>query len=258
MTPVQEIIQQYYAGTLPPVTPPPFTEAANIEPANRVVLSDLDTNWHPLVAQAVSMAKNWGRRKLACNQDAKAKRMPRFRSPSLVLVASQSYLPDGKKDMSRTGFGCGKTHIAKAVLWSSYSHIDGIPLAPAGKFFTANELVLSLGTTKYQDGYHLIGSCANFVKKGDVLVIDDVGTEETIPFVSERRQDYERHARYFNALNYCYDNGVSVVITANMGLNELESHIGGRAWSRLLEMAPKGFMLDMTGVPDYRRMKGGR
>ena len=94
------------------------------------------------------------------------------------------------------------------------------------------------------------------------MLIDDVGTEGALEFVAERRQEAEMHARYFKAIDYCYQQGIGVLMTSNLPLTGngkvLADHIGGRAWSRLLEMAPAGLMVDMSGVPDYRRKAGGR
>lgn len=261
MIPVKELLKQWEKGTLVATAPP---QEDVIPQSKRIVLSDLDTGWHPLVAQAVATARNWAREKR--NWLDRNKNKPRDYdyheagdpAPGLVMVATQCYLGNGKRDVERTGYGCGKTHIAEAVLWSSYHHVDGKPVAPTGKFFMADDLIKTLGRKDYADGSTHSSSCHRLVRTGEVLIIDDVGTEEEIAWVNSAKQEKELHARYFKMINYCCKRGVSVIITGNLSLSDLEQRLGGRAWSRLLEMAPKGFMLDMTGVPDYRRMKGGR
>lgn len=213
-------------------TPPAVT-------AERVTLAQLDPKHHPMVEKAIKAAREWAKRKMAGEGNA-----------SLVLVASQVNKPDGTPDINRTGYGCGKTHIAKAILWSIAYTVDDSPIAPAGKFFEANRLIQALDAeTTARDELH----------GAPIVVIDDVGTEQQIPYIgNDQRQVVERQARYFKVIDYAYKNGVSLVLTGNMTIDELAAHVGGRAWSRLLQMAPKGFMLDLTGVPDYRRKASGR
>lgn len=213
--------------------------------AERVTLDTLDPSHHPAVKKAIDAARAWSSRKISGVENA-----------SLVLVAGPV-----KGDPTRTGYGCGKTHIARAIQWSSYAMLeDGTPVAPAGKFFTAADLLelLGSGNTIRELVPPAVDTIHGRVGGTPVLVIDDVGTEGVLPFVAKEAQGYERQTRYFRVINYCYEHKISVVITGNMRLSELQEHIGGRAWSRLLEMAPAGFMIDLTGVPDYRRKTGGR
>lgn len=210
------------------------TGAAN---RTRPTISELVVT-HPRVQVAIDAARAWQRRRREQTDAGLPARS------SLVLVAAA-----GNDPLRQTGYGCGKTHIARACLWSIAHLIDGEPVAPVGRFFTADQLIqrLDAGTPASAE-----------IGRAPIIVIDDVGTEQQIPYVPAARQDDERQARYFKAVDYCYTEGVSVIITGNMRLNELQVHMGGRAWSRLLEMAPTGQMVDMTGVPDYRRHEGGR
>lgn len=234
-----------------------------------VSIKDLDTGWHPKVGEAVQAAYEWVERKRV------------HPNASLVLVASQQYKPDPDDnsknprmipDENATGYGVGKTHIAESILWASSTRVVegdrvGDVVSHTGKFFKAKDLIGRLGKEQPRDlvrmpaevypGSELYGTHA--------LVIDDVGTEGVIEYVSAVSQEKERQSRYFQIIDYCYGgfisgrrNGISVIITANLTLDNLAAHIGGRAWSRLLEMAPSGFMVDLTGVPDYRRNLGGR
>ena len=91
-----------------------------------------------------------------------------------------------------------------------------------------------------------------------MVVIDDVGSEQNIEYVGAVNQAREVEHRFFKVVNYCYQRQVSLIITTNLTLEKLAEHVGKRAWSRLQEMAPAGFMIDLAGVPDYRRQKGGR
>lgn len=209
----------------------------------RRVLGDLDTSWHPRVAEAVSMARKWQARRRRQSETQQVSPWQKVNA-SMVLLATKV---DG--DSSRTGYGCGKTHVALAALWSICYMLDNEPIAPAGRFFVAADLITNLD-----------GDTPIRAEIGDspIVVIDDVGAEGQIKYIGAGQQEGERHSRYFRLINHCYENNVSMIITANLTADGLAQHIGGRAWSRLLEMAPTGFMLDMTGVPDYRRRTGGR
>lgn len=233
---------QPLAAILPQATqaPPETDEFAPERTVPMARLDELDTNWHPLVGTAVSAARAWQqhRRQQAANGEPP--------NASLILVATA--VPG---DIQRTGYGCGKTHVARACLWSIAYMVDGHPLAPAGKFFLAESLINRL------DGEVPIQAILN---DAPIVVVDDVGAEGVIPFVKQddKSQTEERQARYFKLVDHCLNRGVSLILTGNLSIHDLARHVGGRAWSRLLQMAPAGSMVDMTGVPDYRRQVGGR
>ncbi len=234
------------------ITPaPPAEKEPDIIQGQPVTLATLDLTWHPKVQTAVNAAREW--QKLRRWQVAENKRQRDAGEAITVRPnASLVLLATAKDPVNCTGYGCGKTHIAKAALWSDALWLDEQPLAPTGNFYEAARLLANL------DGDTLPGSEIT----GPILVIDDVGTEGTIQYVAKEAQQHERHARYFKAINYAYEHGngqgTSVIITANLTTDQLAAHIGGRAWSRLLEMAPSGLIVDLTGVPDYRRKQGGR
>lgn len=225
--------------------PAPAVKKRSYEIPDRCFLSDLDTSHHPMLAVAVQKAKEW--------QIRRAEQAERGdpTNASLVLVASQSTLPDGRPDPARPGTGCGKTHIAKSILWSICHLLQdtGEVVGYLGQFYEAGRLIEELDTE---------GDVANALRGRPILVIDDIGTEGNIEFIAATRQASERQARYYRVINYCYEYGVSVIITSNLTFPELAEHLGKRVMSRLQEMAPTGFMLDLTGVPDYRRRVSGR
>lgn len=246
--------QELVAAVPEPATTPKIPQPATLD--------ELDAGWHPRVGEAIKAAREWARHKQAGQ-----------RNVSMVLVASQMTdqqiakvtrhtaghdCPTCRKlRLECTGYGCGKTHIARAILWSSRLVCDGVPVAPVNQFMVADDLVTTLAReVSMGDIMRAVG--ARIDDHRPVLVIDDVGSEKQIPFVSAGAQDVQRHAIYFKAINYCYTNGCSVVLTANLTIEELKAHIGGRAWSRLLQMAPAGLIVDLTGVPDYRRKESGR
>lgn len=221
-----------------------------VEHPKRVTLDQLDENHHPMLKRAIAAARRWASLKIGGMANV-----------SLVLVAGPLHDKNGAPDLARTGYGCGKTHIARAIQWASYQRLDdGTPVAPAGRFYTAQHLMELLS-----DGNHMadlapagVDTVHGRVGGTPVLVIDDVGAEGVIRYVAKELQDYQKTSRYFQIINYCYERRISLVITANLRIGALAEHIGGRAWSRLLEMAPPGLIVDMTGVPDYRIKKGGR
>lgn len=203
-------------------------------PPERATLHQLDTTVHPMIAVAVQAARKWQERR---REVANA---------SLVLVAAAV-----EGDINRTGYGCGKTHIARSILWSICLWDGDVPVAPVGKFHTAADL-LELTS---EGGEHEI---AALLGTAPILVIDDVGSEGELAFISASRQVQEKQARYFRVVDYCNRKGIAVIVTSNLSFPALSAHMGGRCWSRLMEMAPTGYMLDLTGVPDYRRKTSGR
>lgn len=209
----------------------PATEQQKGRVVQRASLKDLDKR-HPLVLAAVEMAYRWADRKRNGHDDA-----------SMVLCGP---------------YGTGKTHIARSVLWSMCYTVDDTPVAPTGKFYEASDLMLKLSPTKTEWGGSEVPRPGDFIGNIPILVIDDVGSEQALPFVARDDQLAEMQARYFRVIDYCYQWKISLVITSNLSIPQLETHVGGRSWDRLSEMAPKGFMVDLTGVPSWRQKESGR
>jgi DNA replication protein DnaC len=217
----------------------------------RVSLDDLDLS-NPLVANAVQTARKWAKRKMDGYEDA-----------SLILSGP---------------YGTGKTHIAKAILWSIRYEVPNqpnAPTAPAGLFFMANDLLTKLapvdsnwGTApakvKRVLGWHDLPDDPMMpTYNPPLIVIDDVGGEMSLSFIKADKQMAEIQARYFRVINFCYEYQISVIITTNLSIEGLSEsqfarHIGGAAFDRLIEMAPSGFMVGMAGVPSWRQKAGGR
>lgn len=227
------------------------SHVARLIQAGPVRLDSLDTT-HPQVKQAVKMARLWAQRKRDAHTDA-----------SLILC--------GKN-------GAGKTHIAQAIWWSMTDTVVDVPEAPGeygqplpgyaarptGRFYLSNDLLGTMGQSRDPEtGLTLPTRAASVIGYPPLIVIDDIGLEQSIPFVKHEQQEEERHARMFKIINHCVGH-ISVIVTSNKTWPELSEYIGKRAASRLLQMAPvmagtnDSFIVDMFGVPDYRRRQGGR
>lgn len=209
----------------------PATVRRTIE---RATLDQLEIT-HPNLERAIHRAKAWSLRKAAGQQDA-----------SLVLSGNP---------------GTGKTHIAWAILWSiCYQLDDGRPVAPVGRFWLADDLIQAIEPPRQVGEDVTPGARLGLLisSNAPLVVVDDVGTESTLPYVKGEHQAHEVRQRYFRLVNYCYEWGISLIITTNLPLPRLEGVIGGRAWSRLMEMASAGFMVELSGVPDYRKVRSGR
>ena len=205
----------------------------------RMKLDALDVT-NPQVAYAVEQARAWAERKRDGYMDA-------------------SYIVSGP-------YGTGKTHIAKAILWSIVDEVPGQSdsASPAGRFYLANDLLLRMGAIQDKvSGTVSPVRVSSLVGNAPIVVVDDVGGQQIIPFISGPDQIHERHARYFRFIDYCYTDMVSVIITTNLSIDGLQQsdfaqHIGGRAFDRLSEMAPVGFMIGLDGVPSWRQKAVGR
>lgn len=190
---------------------------------------------HPVVKTAIDAARAWAERKREGVSEA-----------SLVLCGP---------------YGTGKTHIARAILWSIRYTADGRDVAPVGRFFTANDLLDKLGSVRdAQTGITSFSRAGEVIGNVPIVVIDDVGSTQQLQYIgaSPDAQEAERHARYFKAIDYCYTYRISVIMTSNLKPADIAQHIGGRSWDRLSEMAPRGFIIDMTGVPSWRQKASGR
>ncbi len=194
-----------------------------------------DKNERALLAAVIESAETW--------------KLERLTQPGLSFVLMSRPHDSGG---SRTGYGCGKTTIAKALLYSkvrTYGGYDDIPfgIIPDGVFLDAARAMSLLAET----GRNLSQS---FLAGKQLIVVDDIGREGVLPFVKtdSDTQSAEKQSRYYMLINYAYERDISLVLTANMRVNELKAFLGGASWSRLEEMTTGTYRWDLTGVQDYR------
>ena len=216
-------------------------------------LSDLDTS-HPQVAAAVQAARDWGAEKMLGNEGI-----------SLILSGPN---------------GVGKTHIAQSILWSMRYRPEGLEgiQVPIGRFYLASQLIIGMEPYRGDTGPMMHPDPSYFSGDAPIIVIDDIGGQVSMPYISADRQAEEIHARYFVFVDHCINRVVhqwtgdeisavpfppSLIFTTNLSLSggidsEFARHVGGRVWDRLQEICPIGMMVSMHGVPSYRVKIGGR
>ena len=82
----------------------------------------------------------------------------------------------------------------------------------------------------------------------DLLVVDDVG--------KVRPRDYSfLQGVFFRIIDDRYTSRKPVIVTTNLSLPELETHIGGAASDRLREMCGAKGLIKMTGQSFRRQSK---
>lgn len=170
------------------------------------------------------------------------------------------------------GVGIGKTTIGEYLMTTckevmditdplTTEVLDSIEIMK-GRLLTATRLMslLDPAASDYEGesiGRSPLSSIFNQVR---CIVLDDAGTEE-IPFKKSADIEGVRHSRYREFMDYCYRNGISVIVTSNVKMLEspetaafnpnFVNIFGEAAFDRLRQMAAS-FMLDLTGLPSYR------
>lgn len=139
---------------------------------------------------------------------------------------AQTFCADLKTNPRATGlmmigpYGCGKTHLAAAILHQSAE--DGI----LGMFVVAPDLLAQIRSS-YRTGDGRADDIVDAAKNTPLLVLDDLGAEKASPWVQEQ---------LYMLINHRYEHMLPTVITTNNDGQELEQELGRRTLSRLAEM----------------------
>lgn len=126
--------------------------------------------------------------------------------------------------------GVGKTHLAVAAMSALME--KGAPCM----FSTVPELLEAM-----RDEYRVPGDGGyiDLVKHVDVLLLDDLGTENLTEWAQERM---------FIIINSRYINDLPTIITTNLQPYDLQFKVGGRIFSRIMGMTAQ---IEVRGE-DYR------
>lgn len=178
--------------------------------------------------------------------------------------------------------GTGKTTIASALLWAGGAIVppkitesakswdtfeedewDYEKAIPKARYYKANDLINRYLDTNDQDGnYRGQPQLGRLLKDAPFVIVDDIGTERIIAFVSKERQRDEIASRYYTLIDHCYVQSKGLVLTTNLPVtnllnNPLQQLLGDRNWDRLLEMCKNGFIISLDSVPSKRVELGG-
>jgi hypothetical protein len=183
--------------------------------------------WSAEVERAIQLTRQWAVERRTC--------------PGLSLVLS------GRP-------GLGKTHMARAALWSEAYFVDDQPVSPTGKFYLANDLLLRLSPNAEMG---ITATVKSLVGGSTLIVVDDVGHNLSLPFVSTEWQEDERHARIHAFVDYCHANQVSLILTSRLEPKlALGNWLGRHSWDRLLQMARQPFIVQIEEKQSFRVREG--
>jgi DNA replication protein DnaC len=142
-------------------------------------------------------------------------------------VASLSErLAEGRGLWFSGNVGTGKTTLAMLVARRAMEADRTVAI------YSLPRLLGLLRDTYHDDSVYSLNELLDRMCAVDLLHVDDVGAEQTSPWVLEQ---------LYTIVNTRYEDGRAVVLTTNLDVEELERQIGERTVSRLSDMC--------TGVP---------
>lgn len=119
------------------------------------------------------------------------------------------------------GVGCGKTHIAVAILQGI------IRRGFSGLYYNMPDLLSDIRAT-YGDNSNLTETdLLDDINEPDLLVLDDLGAETAKDWVNDR---------LYLIVNRRYESCKPIIVTTNLDVGELTHKLGERTVSRLCEM----------------------
>jgi DNA replication protein DnaC len=129
------------------------------------------------------------------------------------------------------GYGCGKTHLAAAI--ANFAVEMGVPTL----FLTVPDL-LDMLRFSYDSEDTTFENRFNEIRNASLLILDDFGTQNATGWAQEK---------LFQIINYRYINKLSLVITTNLSLDDVEARFRSRLSDRELVTDVR------ISAPDYRR-----
>jgi DNA replication protein DnaC len=129
------------------------------------------------------------------------------------------------------GFGCGKTHLAAAI--ANFAVGMGVPTL----FLTVPDL-LDMLRFSYDSEDTTFEQRFNEIRNATLLVLDDFGTQNATAWAQEK---------LFQIINYRYINKLPLVVTTNLGLEEIDARIRSRVTD------PQLVSIVRINAPDYRQ-----
>jgi DNA replication protein DnaC len=120
--------------------------------------------------------------------------------------------------------GCGKSHMAIAILR------EIIRKGYSGLYYNSPDLFRDIRATFSKGSLITEDDLLEEVTTIDMLVFDDIGAEMCTDFVLDR---------FYLIINERYTGCKPVIITTNLTHEELESRLGKRIYSRIIEMCEK-------------------
>ena len=110
------------------------------------------------------------------------------------------------------GYGCGKTHLAAAI--ANYAVSTGMPTL----FITVPDLLDTLRFA-FNDPETTFEARFEDVRKSDLLVLDDFGTQNATPWSQEK---------LYQVINHRYIHRLPLVVTSNQLLSDIDPRIASR------------------------------
>lgn len=112
------------------------------------------------------------------------------------------------------GYGCGKTHLAAAVAHYVVAHQRMRAL-----LLVVPDLLDYLRAAFAPDQSSSYDARFNAIRNVDLLVLDDLGTENATPWASEK---------LFQLMNYRYNERRPTIVSSNRNLDDLDPRVASR------------------------------
>lgn len=169
------------------------------------------------------------RRFLGKNLHAESFRTHASSQRRAIIKFTAEYLQNTRTDLSsckglllKGPVGCGKTHIAVALLK------DILMQGHTGRYYNMVDLLKDLRNTYSDNSTMTESEFLEGVSEPDVLVLDDVGAEKTTEWVNDR---------VYLIVNTRYEASKVIIVTTNLeSYDALAQRVGDRTASRLWEM----------------------